>query len=66
MRKFLTAVGGFQAYIGFNCASLVNFDKSYRSGYRISASVSKELFCFAPAVELNVRRRSALCFWRKP
>ncbi|NTJ62360.1 ISKra4 family transposase [Agrobacterium rhizogenes] len=38
MRKFLTAIGEFQAYIAFNSASLINYGERYRSGERISSA----------------------------
>lgn len=37
MRKLLTAVGEFQAYIASNSASLINYGERYRSGERISS-----------------------------
>lgn len=38
MRKFLTAIGEFQAYIASNTASLINYGERYRSGERISSA----------------------------
>lgn len=38
MRKFLTAIGEFQAYIASNRASLINYGERYRSGERISSA----------------------------
>lgn len=38
MRKFLTAIGDFQAYIAANGASLINYGERYRSGERISSA----------------------------
>jgi len=38
MRKFLTAIGEFQAYIASNSASLINYGERYRSGERISSA----------------------------
>lgn len=38
MRKFLTAIGDFQAYIASNSASLINYGERYRSGERISSA----------------------------
>jgi hypothetical protein len=38
MRKFLTAIGEFQAYITANRASLINYGERYRSGERISSA----------------------------
>jgi hypothetical protein len=38
MRKFLTAIGEFQAYIASNSASLIDYGERYRSGERISSA----------------------------
>ncbi|MER9217110.1 ISKra4 family transposase [Mesorhizobium sp. M0663] len=38
MRKFLTAIREFQAYIASNSASLINYGERYRSGERISSA----------------------------
>lgn len=38
MRKFLAAIGDFQAYIAANSASLINYGERYRSGERISSA----------------------------
>lgn len=38
MRKFLSAIGDFQAYIASNSASLINYGERYRSGERISSA----------------------------
>lgn len=38
IRKFLTAIGEFQAYIASNSASLINYGERYRSGERISSA----------------------------
>lgn len=38
MRKFLTAIGEFRAYIAANSASLINYGERYRSGERISSA----------------------------
>lgn len=38
MRKFLTAIGEFQAYIASSSASLINYGERYRSGERISSA----------------------------
>lgn len=38
MRKFLTAIGEFQAYIASNSASLINYGERYLSGERISSA----------------------------
>jgi len=38
MRKFLTAIGEFQAYIASNSASLINYGERYRSGERIPSA----------------------------
>lgn len=49
MRKVLTAIGEFQAYIAFQQASLINYGESYRSGERISASVVKRAVLLDPS-----------------
>jgi hypothetical protein len=38
MRKFLTGIDEFQAYITSNSASLINYGERYRSGERISSA----------------------------
>ncbi|PBB40525.1 hypothetical protein CK222_27990 [Mesorhizobium sp. WSM3866] len=66
MRKFLTAVGGFQAYIAFQQCQPEKIRQELRSGDCVSASVVERAVLLDPPMELNVPRRSALCFWRKP